>query len=544
LIDYFNEFVRVNNKNKPTMKQELRYGDRVSLSDPIRRCDITVSFRRTLRIPEDGKTYPLPACFDSFQLLKVDNFLNNLSTDIVAKGGLFFPMFQREALAVAFDATAPHQFKTGETDWLLQRAKESFAIRMYAGSINCISGKAFGDHSSGGQDYIVCPQQMRLDGFSTSTGEVRQFVAMPLGWGYSVEKQVTGSESIAGLQLQVARRLSDDVEFEGPFNASNTGAMEKLDLFQSPGQLGMAAGQLLRMRDLTTVSRLVKFDLSDVERRSSKFPHLIMSGQSKCRPVFVSDIMQRNSSRSSRMRKFVLRAVKPLRVRMDWTSMNVPRGNVWEEFSPYFDVSAFKKYLADIMEREQTSRKAGYLCFNGTVHRGYPEEHVPIKDLGLADGVVSLEEGIVSPPAYLLGSGGGRSRDKPKLSDVTTAGWEMCIGVGGKLTQHIYRTVDERLWDWKNACFLNIQILNSVAFQAVTGVSPWSPITFKQYVEKSIPFYSFMPSDAVTLEREKVDFQSVGELQQQQDPTRTGLHMNGKSAVECANCEINLCDTL
>jgi hypothetical protein len=39
---------------------------------------------------------------------------------------------------------------------------------------------------------MVSPEQPWLDGFAIEKGVIRQFVAIPLGNGYSVEEQVTG----------------------------------------------------------------------------------------------------------------------------------------------------------------------------------------------------------------------------------------------------------------------------------------------------------------------------------------------------------------
>lgn len=53
------------------------------------------------------------------------------------------------------------------------------------------------------QNYVVVPPQKFLDGFCTNTGVVRQFVAMPLGSGATVEEQLTGKAGFGGLQFQV-----------------------------------------------------------------------------------------------------------------------------------------------------------------------------------------------------------------------------------------------------------------------------------------------------------------------------------------------------
>ncbi len=36
-----------------------------------------------------------------------------------------------------------------------------------------------------------------------SNGQVMQFIATPMGFGYSVEAQTTGSDSLGGLQVEV-----------------------------------------------------------------------------------------------------------------------------------------------------------------------------------------------------------------------------------------------------------------------------------------------------------------------------------------------------
>jgi hypothetical protein len=45
------------------------------------------------------------------------------------------------------------------------------------------------------QDFAVIPEQPWLDGFCVSRGVIRQFVAMPLGAGYTAEEQITGAGS-------------------------------------------------------------------------------------------------------------------------------------------------------------------------------------------------------------------------------------------------------------------------------------------------------------------------------------------------------------
>jgi hypothetical protein len=130
----------------------LRFGERLA-----------VSFHRTLRIPDDGRTYPLPPGFGLFPLLPAPG---------AAAPEVLIPLYQREALWLGFSAAA----------W------KPNALKVIVGGINAVSGRpdqgaALGDP----QDYLVCPDQPWLDGLNAGDGVIRQFVAMPLGEGYGIE---------------------------------------------------------------------------------------------------------------------------------------------------------------------------------------------------------------------------------------------------------------------------------------------------------------------------------------------------------------------
>lgn len=77
-----------------------------------------------------------------------------------------------------------------------------WAIKVAAGTINAVSGGAWttglGEQP---QDYAVVPVQPWLDGFNVGDGVIRQFVATPLGAGYTAEEQITGRSEVGGAQL-------------------------------------------------------------------------------------------------------------------------------------------------------------------------------------------------------------------------------------------------------------------------------------------------------------------------------------------------------
>lgn len=100
--------------------------------------------------------------------------------------------------------------------WVKLISQELFAIKIYVGGVNAISGEPYKEtaetmdrrhklitEKKNIQDYIITPQQLWLDGIASTNGTVRQFVAMPLGSGYSVEAQITGADLIGGLQFDI-----------------------------------------------------------------------------------------------------------------------------------------------------------------------------------------------------------------------------------------------------------------------------------------------------------------------------------------------------
>lgn len=78
------------------------------------------------------------------------------------------------------------------------------AGKIAAGKINAATGEDWRDDlSKTPQDYVVLPGRPWLDGFCVAKGQIRQFVAMPLGEGYTAEEQLTGKAEHGGVQIVV-----------------------------------------------------------------------------------------------------------------------------------------------------------------------------------------------------------------------------------------------------------------------------------------------------------------------------------------------------
>ena len=148
-----------------------------------------VSFQRTLRIPDDGKEYPLPPGLGEFPVFRVEDYRDRVPQAWRDHGGVFIPMYQREALWINF----------------IQEDSMPCAVKIGIGKVNAISGKAWDEElvAKREQDYLVVPDQPWLDGINAGKGFIRQFVAMPLGMGYTVEGQLTGKEEFGGIQIVI-----------------------------------------------------------------------------------------------------------------------------------------------------------------------------------------------------------------------------------------------------------------------------------------------------------------------------------------------------
>jgi hypothetical protein len=57
--------------------------------------DLQISFRRTIRVPDNQQTSFLPPDLGAFPLLPVSKYAEQLPGVMTAKGGLFFPMYRK-----------------------------------------------------------------------------------------------------------------------------------------------------------------------------------------------------------------------------------------------------------------------------------------------------------------------------------------------------------------------------------------------------------------------------------------------------------------
>lgn len=153
-------------------------GDRLVLGS------VSVEFQRTLRIPETG-LHALPPGLGRFPLRRVADYPDTAPAEWLNRGGVMLPIYQREAM------------------WLSFHSAEPAALQVGVGKVCAVSGLPWIDHLVGDpQNYVALPDQPWLDGINAGDGFIRQFVAVPMGSGATVEGQVTGQETHGGVQLR------------------------------------------------------------------------------------------------------------------------------------------------------------------------------------------------------------------------------------------------------------------------------------------------------------------------------------------------------
>lgn len=184
-------------------------------------------------------------------------------------------------------------------------SRKKYAIRPFVGGVNGISGETnVGDMTtlmrrmnslSPSQDYLVTPEQLWLDGIATAPGIVKQFVAtqmvqesrqqyqskhqdrqatVPTGdlahkttqivptRGASIEWQMTGKDTVGGIQLQMIPQYQIDLmHFSNVENAIEQGGQwlsndplssnfRRYSALETPQSLQLKNGDKIHVKDL------------------------------------------------------------------------------------------------------------------------------------------------------------------------------------------------------------------------------------------------------------------------------------------------------
>jgi len=224
---------------------------------------LEINFQRTLRIPDDGSDYPLPPGLGLFPLKHVDDHADCVPESWRTHGGVMLPMYQSEALWLDFDSSLVHD----------RRTEYPFAVKIATGKICAVSGETWTNELADKprQNYVAVPEQPWLDGYCVDEGVIRQFVAMPLGAGYTAEEQLTGEAEHGGLQILVAPMKRE--VFERRFPKIERMRVEAnmvrccmTEACAAPAEMGLAPGGRMRQKIYSDPFDLDDYDLTDASR--------------------------------------------------------------------------------------------------------------------------------------------------------------------------------------------------------------------------------------------------------------------------------------
>jgi len=226
------------------------------------KAQLEITFKRTLRIPSSNDAFPLPPQRGNFPVVHVDDYKDNIPTKWLQHGGVMLPMHQSEALWIYF-----------RSRYLEAHSHEyPFAVKIATGKINAISGKPWEQTlTAKPQNYVVIPEQSRIDGYCTDKGEIRQFIALPLGEGSTVEEQITSQSTHGGFQIQVFPMRREAFEQRFPVRKKADKVTDEASCTSSfalihKTAMGIAPGGRIKQKIYKDPYSLTDWDLTQTSR--------------------------------------------------------------------------------------------------------------------------------------------------------------------------------------------------------------------------------------------------------------------------------------
>jgi hypothetical protein len=433
--------------------------------------------------------------------------------------------------------------------WMNFQSRRPYAVKIYVGGVNAVSGEPVIENAAtvlrrrnllvagkGIQDYVILPDQPWLDGVATEPGKVRQFVAMPIGKGYTVEAQVTGAELTAGIQFEITPMLGKPLQVTineehcEPYTVQLwtselvSGIHKRLNLARldyllldthllSSGMLlyetGVKDGSTLRvirppikssnfnerhrdvvlsMRSLADSTRDYTIHVSpddtvDDLKHLLEFQFKFIARRTKIYSASLQDVNSGN--------------VRPLDGRITLQSLGLGSHSepllfqtaeqaagpititvktlTGKSIQVHCNVTSTVEQLKEaVEEREGIPPDQQRIIFAGK----QLEDPLSLDDYRIQDG------SILHLILRLRGGGGGDRRIVP-------IGMEMGIAAGGLITQTIIQDKGDYEFDDSQTKVFNAQVFNSQLYRQVTGEVPTEPpINASTYADYGYPFYS------------------------------------------------------
>ncbi|GBE89383.1 hypothetical protein SCP_1600440 [Sparassis crispa] len=422
---------------------------------------VDINFHRTVRVPDNNSMNLLPPSMGLFPIYNTAEYKDRLPASIASDSDIFITLYQREAMWISFD--------TGYS--------RTAAVKISVGGVNALTGLPMDAPSVGTQDYLaIKPEggQSWIDGVSTAPGVVRQFVAMSLGKGLTVEGQITGTETVGGLQMEVFPTFPTTVDFHRNGD---------LDFYKTPRELGLVAGDTLTF--------------TDRQQDEDETPRIL--GKTRSTMTVMAPMV-----------RIVAYATYDFNAKLSVHIMPSDE-TVTMSFPSVNNVYAIKLALR---ESQMVAPSKQRLSYKG---RALKDEDY-ISDYGIVPGcTIELEAETF----------GGLWRPRGKIRPAAQAA--SGLAAGGRITQKIVKdSLPASAYDRSRGVRVRVGILNSSYFAAATGLPPpETPISSATYNKLRLPWFVLYEenvpvADNLTVPNKLTEVKSVANLKASEGSGKVG----------------------
>jgi len=276
------------------------------------------------------------------------------------------------------------------------------------------------------------------------------------------------------------------------------------------------------------------------------------------RPAFLFDLF--NSAELDPQGTLVVSAVAPIQVTVRHRERILASKVVFTmsmTISPFEDFALLQARVSHVLSRWYKGEPSSDWEIENLELKPYKNAknrgvYVPINSIGITEGYIIktilynyVETGEGRPLSRI--NLGPISKTSAARMDGASPGWDMVLGPGADLHQTVKKDPFPEYWNWEAAQFINVQILNTVAFESVTGLAaPATPISFEEYTKAGIPSMSYYLdlelSGAVGGKFPAI--RTIGNIDSMLG-VKNSVRLDPKGKpVGCVICERSICDSM